>query len=101
MSKENENGDMTCKLCDMGAKEDIIHFLCICPYLMHAHNIFISNMSSWINNFGNLSNTEKTHIILNLDASQTIAHIYKLDSEIIGCIISFIKDIVGTIRTKY
>ena len=57
-------------------------------------------MSSWINNFGNLSNTEKIHIILNFDASQTIAHIYKLDAQIICCIISFIKDIVG-IRTKY
>ena len=70
-SKKNENGDMTCKLCDMGAKEDIIHFLFICPYLMHARNIFTSKMSSWINNFGNLSNTEKLHIILNFDASQT------------------------------
>ena len=89
------NGDMTCKLCDMGAKEDIIHFLFVCPYLMHTRNIFTSKMSSWINNFDNLSNTEKIHIILNFDASQTKAHIYKLDSQIIGCIISFI------IRTKY
>ena len=90
----------TCKLCDMGEKEGIIHFLFICPYLMHARNIFTSKMSSWINNFGNLSNTEKLHIILNFDVSQTITHIYELDSQIIGCIMSFIKKIVG-IRTKY
>ena len=87
---ENENGDMTCKLCDMGTKEDIIHLLFVCPYLMHAQNIFTSKMSSQINNFGNSSNIEKIHIILNVDASQTISHIYKLDSQIIGCIISFI-----------
>ena len=80
-------GNMTCKLCDIGAKEDIINFLFVCPYLMHARNIFTSKMSSWINNFDNLSNTEKIHIILNFDASQTKAHIYKLDSQIIGCII--------------
>ena len=65
---------MTCKLCDMGAKEDIIHilFVHVCPYLMHARNIFTSKMSSWINNFGNVSNTEKIHIILNFDASQKL-----------------------------
>ena len=66
---------LTCKLCDMGAKEDIIHFLFVCPLnLMHARNIFTSKMSSWINNFDNLSNTEKIHIILNFDATQTKAH---------------------------
>ena len=53
---------------------------------MHARNIFTSKMSSWVNNFGNLSNTEKIHIILTFDASKTIAHIYKLDSQIIDCI---------------
>ena len=42
-------------------------------------------------------------IIVNFDASQTIAHIYKLDSQIIDCIISFIKEIVGirtTVQTR-
>ena len=65
---------------------------------MNARNIFTSKMSSWINNFGNLSNKEKIHI-LNFDTSQTKAHIHKLDSQIKGCIISFIKEIVG-IRNK-
>ena len=81
---------MTCKLCGMGAMEDIIHVLFVCPYLMNVRNIFTSKMSSWIKKIGNISNKEKIHIILNFDASQTKAHTYILDYQIIGCIISFI-----------
>ena len=88
---------MTHKVCGMGAVEDSIHFfLSYTPYLMNARNIFTSKLSSWINNFGNLSNKEKIHIILNLDAYQTKVHIYTLNSQIIGRI----KYIVG-IRNKY
>ena len=55
-------------------------FVCLSLFDERSKYIYFKN----VNNFGK---KEKINIILYFDASQTKAHRYKLDSQIIGCII--------------